>query len=119
MFTISRDKYELLGLAMTESLLDRMANHVSRAYPERAFDRDPAELRAFLRGILDEAGRFGLRGEATVGRYLEYRLDLGDDLLSHARWRWIVDTLENTSLGEDEKIYMIDTVLYGAPVIKG
>lgn len=104
-----------MGDSLIRGFVLRAMAHVERAYPEVVFDRAPEEIERMLRGLIDEARSFGLSREDTVGRFIDYRCELGERFYEAPAWAWTAAILRDKERSEREKIDALDELLYGGP----
>lgn len=111
---IRPEQMAALGADRLGELVAHAVGMVRARYPEVAIPRTPEALDALVRGYIAEATSFGLESELGALRYIEYRIEFRDGMLSDPKWAWVRDILNDPKLDESGKIAHIDHLAYGA-----
>lgn len=115
-FQIRPEQMEIFSRQREEQYIDTLVEYIHTTFPEVAWEKSDEQLRGLVRVIFDEAERFDLTTEYTIGRFLVYRLLIQEELYTDPDWKPILDILGNDYLHEDDKVEEIDTLLFGGPV---
>ncbi|RNC71718.1 MAG: hypothetical protein ED859_03130 [Desulfuromonadales bacterium] len=107
---------EVFSRQREERYIDTLVEYIHTTFPEVAWEKSDEQIRGHVRVILDEAERFDLTTEYTIGRFLVYRLLIQEELYTGPDWKPILDILGNDYLHEDDKVEQIDTLLFGGPI---
>jgi hypothetical protein len=84
MFKIEREQVDLCREDATREFVERMAAHLRRYFPEQC-DAEGGEgegadgLRAFIRGGIDKAARYGITSQRGASKFLTLMLAFGAD----------------------------------------
>lgn len=116
MLHISPEQQEAWSRRHEEQFIDRLTESAATAYPEMVWMRGAAGLRVLVGNYIEEGRRFGLSYEYTLGRYAYWRLDHGDGILTESEWEFFRDLLQDDTMAQEEKVFTIDTLLYGTPL---
>jgi hypothetical protein len=114
---IRPEQMAALGAAREADLIEESAEHVRVAYPDLAFGRAPAQVEPLVRGIFEEAKGLGLTGARAVLRYVDYRAEIGEGLVSSPAFGWAREILADASLDDDARIARLDRLAYGGPLL--
>ncbi len=113
---IRPEQMEVFSRQREERYIDTLVEYIHTTFPEVAWQKSDKQIRSLVRVILDEAEGFDLTTEYTIGRFLIYRLLIGEELYTDPDWKPILDILGNDYLHEDDKVEQIDTLVFGGPV---
>jgi hypothetical protein len=111
---IRPEQMAALGNDRLDELVATAAAMVTIRYPEVAYHRTPEELDGLVRGYIDEAVRFGLTSERGALKYIEYRIELREDIQHSPQLEWVREIFTDPALRETDKLARIDHLAYGA-----
>jgi hypothetical protein len=112
---IRPEQMAALGNDMLDELVGTAAAMITIRYPEVAHSRTPGELDALVRACIDEAVGFGLTSARGALKYIEYRIELREDIMHSPKLAWAREILTDPKLREAQKLARIDHLAYGAP----
>ena len=116
MLQISPEQWVKLSTQAEDQFIDELTRMAATAYPEVVWMQGTAGLRQLVLSHVEEGRCFGLSYEYALGRYTYWRLDHGDEVLIDPEWEFFRNILEDDTMTELEKVFEIDTLLYGAPL---
>lgn len=116
MIHIRPEQLESMSVKSDEQFIDQLAEMAATAYPEQVWMKGAEGLRHIVQLYVAEGKLFGLSYEYTLGRYTYWRLDHGDEVLTDPQWQFLRDVLQDDTMNEEDKVFKIDTLLYGAPL---
>jgi len=116
MLLMTAEHLEIFEGRNRQLFLEQLTASVAAAYPEIVWMKGAAGLRLAVERYLEEGKGCGLTYGYTLGRYTYWRLDHGEEILTDPEWQFIRVILQDDTLAEEEKVFEIDTLLYGAPL---
>lgn len=116
MLHIRPEQLESMSVKSEEQFINQLAAMAATAYPEQVWVKGAEGLRQLIQGYIAEGKLFGLSYEYSLGRYTYWRLDHGDEVLADPRWQFFRNVLQDDTMNEEDKVFKIDTLLYGAPL---
>ena len=116
MLQLRHEQMESLSVRNEERFIDQLTERAAIAYPETIWMKGREGLHQLVLSYVEEGKSFGLSFEYALGRYTYWRLDHGDAVQSEPEWEFFRDILLDDTMAEQEKVFQIDTILYGAPL---
>lgn len=99
-----------------DKFIEQLTASAATAYPEIFWMKGREGLRHLVLTFVAEGKTGGLSYQYTLGRYTFWRLDHGEAILTEPEWEFLRAVLQDDTMAEEEKVFEIDTLLYGAPL---
>ena len=116
MLQMSPEQLEIFSSRSEQRFIEQLTASIAAAYPEVIWMKGTEGLRQLVQIYLKEAKGFGLSYEYTQGRYTYWRLDHGDAIRVEPEWEFLRAILQDDTMAEEDKVFEIDTLLYGGPL---
>ena len=109
MLQIRPEQVDTLSRNMLEVFIEDMAKHLSRRFPESVEAMEKEQLIAVIRRGIDAAKRHDILKKYDVKRFLEYRIEFGDEFGDNDQTKWAGEILSNDDLSATRKMDKIDS----------
>jgi hypothetical protein len=119
MIRIRREQLDDQAQRSRKEFEARMVRQLERVYPEVLWPLSPNERSEFVSRSVSFALSFGVRGEESVSRLLEYVCMCGEDLKGSPFRTWMFEVLSDPDLSEEEKLAELDEGMYGVDARPG
>jgi hypothetical protein len=116
MLQITPEQLSLFARKNEQRFVEQLTAGAAAAYPELVWMKGRDGLRQMVERYLEVGKSHGLSYQYTLARYTYWRLDHGDGIETGTEWEFLRTILQDDTLAEEEKIFEIDTLLYGAPL---
>ncbi|HLJ46228.1 MAG TPA: hypothetical protein VKU01_09490 [Bryobacteraceae bacterium] len=101
---IRKEQMDAFSEPLKSGFEDRMVAHLNRFFPRQCAVLRPEELRRFIRQGCDGAGRYGIRIERDVCKFIDLMFCLSVDFDRNPRYPWAWQILSEWTTDPTAKV---------------
>lgn len=104
---------EVFARAHHQDYVIRTKQRLRECFPDYYYGHNPEQVEEFIAESISSASHFGLTGESTVGRFIDYRLWWGRAFECTPNREWMFAVLQEQGWSDVRKIREIDMKIFG------
>ncbi|MGL4424299.1 MAG: hypothetical protein ACRCZF_26830 [Gemmataceae bacterium] len=113
---IRPDQWQVFAQQAEAEATARLVRHVQIMYPEAAYQRTDAEQVHWVQTGLAEAVALDIRAEEFVARYLDYRIEFGEQFRVDPDYDDVNTILDSLQESAHNRIVAVDELMFGVSI---
>ncbi|MCP4246454.1 MAG: hypothetical protein GY778_05335 [bacterium] len=108
MFVVRQRHLEALAEASLDGFEDRMVVHLRARFPRECEEIGEEEVRCRIQDGIERAGRYEIRSERDVARFIRFKFGIGPDFDTSRKTRWAAAILKESDVRPADRLDRVE-----------